>query len=80
MLAGDTYRPTISMNLSGQGTGKRHIGRGNYKNLAPRLAFAYSPHATRRHPHSLFGSAGKTSIRVVTGFTLTTSAKVREQF
>jgi len=72
---GIPIRPTISMNLSGQGNGKAHIGVG-LQNLAPPAGFAYSPACHRRSLHSLFGSAGKPRFGVVTGFTLTTSAKV----
>jgi hypothetical protein len=63
MLQGNTYRPTISMNLSGQGNGKAPYWAWDYKNLAPRFAFAYSPHASSGLFHALFGSPGKSSIR-----------------
>jgi hypothetical protein len=63
MLKGNTYSPTISMNLSGQGNGKAPYWAWDYKDFAPRIAFAYSPHASSGILHSLFGGTGKTSIR-----------------
>ena len=63
MLQGDTSRPVVSMNLSGQANGKAPYWNWDYKNLAPRFAFAYSPHASGGLLHALFGSAGKSSIR-----------------
>jgi hypothetical protein len=62
MSQGQTYRPTISMNLSGQGNGKAPYWAWDYKDLAPRVAFAYSPHPSGGLLHALFGS-GKSSIR-----------------
>jgi hypothetical protein len=63
MSQGQTYRPTISMNLSGQGNGKQPYWAWDYKDIAPRVAFAYSPHFTSGPLHALFGGAGKSSIR-----------------
>lgn len=63
MLQGNTYRPTVSMNLSGQANGKQPYWGWDYKNFAPRFAFAYSPHASGGFLHTLFGGAGKSSIR-----------------
>jgi len=53
----------ISMSLSGQANGKQPYWAWDYKDLAPRFAFAYSPHASSGVLHALFGSAGKSSIR-----------------
>ena len=53
----------ISMALSGQANGKKPYWGWDYKDFAPRLAFAYSPHADNGFLHALFGSAGKSSIR-----------------
>ena len=47
----------------------------DYKDIAPRVAFAYSPHADEGFLHKLFGSAGKSSIRGGYGFTTTISAR-----
>ena len=68
MLQGNTLNSQISgglvqMALSGQANGKAPYWAWDYKNLAPRLAFAYSPHATDGFLHKLFGGAGKSSIR-----------------
>jgi hypothetical protein len=66
MLNGQTYnsnnRP-VSMALSGQANGKAPYWNWDYKDLAPRLSLAYSPHAESGFLHSLFGGAGKSSIR-----------------
>jgi len=53
----------ISMALSGQANGKKPYWGWDYKDFAPRLAFAYSPHASSGFLHTLFGNAGKSSIR-----------------
>jgi hypothetical protein len=67
MLQGNTYNSMnggiVSMALSGQANGKQPYWGWDYKNFAPRLAFAYSPHAENGFLHSLFGSPGKSSIR-----------------
>jgi hypothetical protein len=63
MLQGNTYHPVVSMNLSGQANGKKPYWGWDYKDFAPRFAFAYSPHASGGFLHTLFGSAGKSSIR-----------------
>jgi hypothetical protein len=68
MLAGqtlfsDTPGGLVQMELSGQANGKRPYWNWDYKNIAPRIAFAYSPHAESGFFHKLFGSAGKSSIR-----------------
>jgi hypothetical protein len=53
----------VQMSLGGQANGKAPYWAWDYKDLAPRLAFAYSPHADEGFLHKLFGSAGKSSIR-----------------
>jgi hypothetical protein len=63
MLKGDTYHPTVSMALSGQANGKQPYWGWDYKDFAPRFAFAYSPHSSEGFLHKLFGDAGKSSIR-----------------
>ena len=57
-------QPDLSFDLSGQANGKQPYWAWNYKNLAPRLAVAYSPHAASGFWHTMFGDAGKSSIRV----------------
>ena len=51
------------MALGGQANGKQPFWSWDYKDIAPRFAFAYSPHADSGFLHKLFGSAGKSSIR-----------------
>jgi hypothetical protein len=53
----------VQMTLGGQGNGKPPFWSWDYKDIAPRIAFAYSPHADSGFLHKLFGSAGKSSIR-----------------
>ncbi|MFY9558855.1 MAG: TonB-dependent receptor [Terriglobales bacterium] len=63
MLAGQTYAPVVQFNLSGQANGKQPYWAWDYKNIAPRIAFAWSPSSDSGMLHKLFGGAGKTSIR-----------------
>lgn len=53
----------VAMALSGQANGKAPFWAWDYHDFAPRLAFAYSPHADSGFLHTLFGGAGKSSIR-----------------
>ena len=53
----------VTMHLSGQANGKEPYWNWDYKDFAPRVALAYSPHAESGFLHSLFGGAGKSSIR-----------------
>ena len=64
MLTGNVNQPDLTFDLSGQANGKQPYWAWNYKNLAPRLAIAYSPHAASGFWHTMFGDAGKSSIRV----------------
>src|SRR6266567_7900554 len=43
MQAGQTYAPTVTFNLSGQANGKQPYWNWDYKDIAPRFAFAWSP-------------------------------------
>lgn len=63
MLEGKVFLPKITLDLSGQANGKKPYWDWDYRNLAPRFAFAYSPHSESGFWHKLFGSAGKSSIR-----------------
>ncbi|MFZ0733771.1 MAG: carboxypeptidase-like regulatory domain-containing protein [Candidatus Sulfotelmatobacter sp.] len=63
MLTGAVTQPELSFDLSGQANGKKPYWAWDYRNLAPRLAVAYSPHADSGFFHKLFGDAGKSSIR-----------------
>jgi len=63
MLAGHGFNPPISYVLSGQANGKAPYWNWDYGNVAPRLAFAWSPKAEGGLEHRLFGGSGKSSIR-----------------
>jgi Carboxypeptidase regulatory-like domain len=54
----------ITFGLSGQGNGQKPYWQWDYRNLAPRLALAYSPTFDHGWLHNLFGSAGKSSVRM----------------
>ena len=60
---GSVVQPDLTFDLSGKANGAKPFWAWDYKNLAPRLAIAYSPHAASGFWHSLFGDAGKSSIR-----------------
>lgn len=67
MNAGQTWNSQngglVTMELSGQANGKKPYWDWDYKDIAPRVALAYSPHAETGFLHTLFGNAGQSSIR-----------------
>ena len=63
MQQGTVTQPDLNFDLSGQANGKKPYWAWDYRNLAPRFAVAYSPHADGGFMHKLFGDAGKSSIR-----------------
>jgi len=63
MAKGIVNQPDITFDLSGQGNGRKPYWGWDYKDIAPRFAIAYSPHASSGFWHKLFGDAGKSSIR-----------------
>jgi len=63
MLAGQPFVPQFSFNLSGQANGKQPYWGWDYKNLAPRIAFAYAPTFENSWMRAIFGGSGKSSIR-----------------
>ena len=63
MLAGQTYAPLVQFNLSGQANGGQPYWAWDYKDIAPRIAFAWSPSSDSGILRKLFGGVGKTSIR-----------------
>ncbi len=67
MLAGQTYDPSISLNISGQANGKAPYWAWDYKDLAPRIAVAWSPTAESGWLRKLSGGPGKMSIRAGAG-------------
>jgi hypothetical protein len=60
---GQVYDPAIGFGLSGQANGKPPYWAYDYKDFAPRFAFAYSPQAEGGWSKRLWGGQGKTSIR-----------------
>jgi hypothetical protein len=63
MNLGQTSDETITYSPSGKANGKPPYWPWDYKDLGPRFSFAYSPNPTGGLMQSLFGGAGKTSIR-----------------
>ena len=64
MLQGQPYAPVLQFDLNGQANGKSPYWAWDYKNLAPRIAFAYSPGSNGSgFMNRLLGGSGKTSIR-----------------
>ncbi|MFZ0420539.1 MAG: carboxypeptidase-like regulatory domain-containing protein [Candidatus Sulfotelmatobacter sp.] len=59
---GQVYEPLVSFALDGQANGKQPYWGYDYKDFAPRVAFAYSPNADG-WAKRLWGGQGKTSIR-----------------
>ncbi|MGA7217509.1 MAG: carboxypeptidase-like regulatory domain-containing protein, partial [Candidatus Sulfotelmatobacter sp.] len=60
---GQPYEPLVGFGLSGQANGKQPYWGYDYKDFAPRIAFAYSPSGDSGIARKLWGGAGKTSIR-----------------
>ena len=60
---GNTVQPDFSFTPSGQGRGGAPYWPMQKANIAPRIAFAYSPNVSRGFLHTLFGDTGKSSIR-----------------
>ncbi len=64
MLNGQSYAPLITFGLNGQANGKAPYWSWDYKDIAPRLAFAWAPSGSGGSWWSrLLGSSGQTSIR-----------------
>jgi Carboxypeptidase regulatory-like domain len=63
MYQGIVNQPDLTFDLSGQANSRKPYWAWNYKNLAPRFAVAYSPHASGGFWHKILGDAGKTSVR-----------------
>jgi hypothetical protein len=63
MLQGSVYDPVIHLGLAGQANGKQPYWAWDYKNIAPRIALAYSPSGDSGWGRKLWGGAGQTSIR-----------------
>ncbi len=63
MSEGQTYSPPISFALGGKANNGAPYWNPDYKDFAPRLAFAWSPGFSDGLLHGVFGSGGQTSIR-----------------
>jgi hypothetical protein len=63
MLAGQTYNPLVTFALSGKANNGAPYWAWDYGNVAPRLAFAWSPKAEDGFWKRVFGDSGKSSIR-----------------
>lgn len=64
MLAGQTYAPLLTFDLAGQANGRSPYWAWDYKNIAPRIAFAWAPSGSGSgFWNRLLGSSGRTSIR-----------------
>lgn len=64
MVNGQSIQPTFTFALSGQANGKPPIWNWDYKDIAPRFAFAWSPNfSANSWLGKMFGSSGKSSIR-----------------
>ncbi|HEX4785540.1 MAG TPA: carboxypeptidase-like regulatory domain-containing protein [Candidatus Sulfotelmatobacter sp.] len=64
MLTGQPYAPLLSIGLSGKANNGNPYWSTDYKNIAPRIAFAWSPSSSGTGALShILGGSGKTSIR-----------------
>lgn len=63
MRNGRSYAPPISFSLAGQANGKAPYWAWDYGNIAPRIAFAWSPQAENTFWKKLWGGKGKSSVR-----------------
>jgi hypothetical protein len=60
---GTVNQPDLTFDLSGQANHAKPYWAWDYRNLAPRFAIAYSPHAASGFWHAIVGDAGKSSLR-----------------
>jgi Carboxypeptidase regulatory-like domain len=61
---GQVYNPMIGFGLNGQANGKQPYWGYDYKDFAPRIAFAFAPKGESGWSRKLWGGQGKTSLRV----------------
>jgi hypothetical protein len=64
MYQGVVDQPLITFGLSGQANGQKPYWNWNYKDVAPRFAVAYAPHADGGFWRRILGDPGKSSIRL----------------
>jgi len=64
MTQGKSIQPLLSFALAGQANGKPPVWNWDYKDAAPRFAFAWSPNFARESwLGKIFGESGKSSVR-----------------
>ena len=63
MIHGKASNPPFSFSLSGQANGAKPYWDWDYKDIAPRIAFAWSPRVESGWWHRVLGDLGRTSIR-----------------
>ncbi|MFZ0771151.1 MAG: carboxypeptidase-like regulatory domain-containing protein [Candidatus Sulfotelmatobacter sp.] len=62
-INGQAVQPDLTFGLSGKANGGKPYWAWDYKNLAPRFAIAYAPHADSGFWRKVWGDTGKSSIR-----------------
>jgi hypothetical protein len=67
MVQGLSFAPNFSVDLAGPANGRQPLWGWDYKDIAPRLALAWSPGYKDGVLHALFGGPGKSSIRIGAG-------------
>ncbi len=64
MVEGQSIQPLLGFELAGQANGKPPIWNWDYRNIAPRFAFAWSPNFSHESwLGKIFGESGKSSLR-----------------
>jgi hypothetical protein len=67
MVQGIPFAPNISIDLAGPANGRQPLWGWDYKDIAPRLALAWSPGYKDGFLRSVFGGPGKSSFRIGAG-------------
>jgi hypothetical protein len=62
-LNGVANQPPISLDVCGNANGRSAYWHWDYKNIAPRFAFAWAPNSENRILKAIFGGGGKGSLR-----------------
>ncbi len=67
MVQGIPFAPNISIDLAGPANGRQPLWGWDYKDIAPRVALAWSPGYKDGLLRSVFGGPGKSSFRIGAG-------------
>src|SRR6266478_3191333 len=67
MVQGLSFAPNFSVDLAGPANGRPPLWAWDYKDIAPRVSFAWSPGYKDGLLRSLFGGPGKSSFRIGAG-------------